>query len=557
MTRQQHLHLLRTTKKTSKKDKLVDPVLELLKGTDHRINPDLIRDIDKGDLEHIARNLETLRDWSSRDIGVKFYRWLSEHDKPNPNLPPIDFKAKVEDMEGAIMSSFFEEKGNWRKSLTIGLGAGLLLGLTVPGLWTDQIAAPFTGAEPYPNIYRVHQDAPNMFAFLTNRIASAYLTSHCDFDSKIFSLILNMQAGIISGIASTPAIRTIYSLKRTLESDDLKLEPEQFKNRFRRARISRIGGLMLYATVLGTAISGLIQGYQVRSLEQELCTQVNIPIITQIKDIKATSLEKELKQALDPFYWNKDLRDQVRDGALEVYFPTGNAVLATPHQSALRRAIGTLKGIEHYVIEGHADFRGEPEDNYKLGLDRAIAAAEIIKRENPNARITTVSVGEKEATETRDTEQLARDRKARLLLSDNPVELGVQKTDTSIYFVDNNYGMQPFWRDVQRTAFPSNKVWVSGDKKTSLQKVTLGQTTDLYEGLCELLRQSGFNTSITIVTAGSASTKEYDLALQTALGRKISVSVVGLGLDQENVSRLGTLAQQTGGVPYFISAQSE
>ena len=104
------------------------------------------------------------------------------------------------------------------------------------------------------------------------------------------------------------------------------------------------------------------------------------------------------------------------------YFNFDSAAVSTDARAVLDKIVSCFKDgagkDKNLNVVGHADPRGETEDNFALGQRRAGSVAGYLTKAGlPESRIETSSRGELEASGS-DTETWAKDRKVEILLAD-------------------------------------------------------------------------------------------------------------------------------------------
>ncbi len=123
----------------------------------------------------------------------------------------------------------------------------------------------------------------------------------------------------------------------------------------------------------------------------------------------------ERRYTMDEIRYNPPLREYMRRVDLdEITFDTGSSTLSPDQYGKLERLARIIMRVlerdpaEVFMIEGHTDAPGEPEDNLSLSDRRAEAIADILSSEFgvPPENLVTQGYGEQELKiETRDSER--------------------------------------------------------------------------------------------------------------------------------------------------------
>lgn len=526
-----------------------------LQGAQHLFpNKDTL-DIER--LGHLAHNLETMVRHRASQVDVRSLQHLQQFSpqEPRQNHIPDYYQGSIDRTISRGVQSHFESS---HSIFPLTVLYGVLLGATIPPVWIDQAVSFFTGSDPYPHIAQL-EDGLDTLSLMTNRISAVYELNGCEGWDKVGTRVWMISFTAALGALTRPIIKGLSALKTTLTPDDLVRSSEDFQRRYRNSRLGKLASFTLQAAVLATAGVGVVEQHYLWQEADLACAEPAEPVrFTKIEGIKSSSLDEYLlasalsKYQVDiPLQYGEALPTQVRNGALEVYFPTAGSSIRLRQLADIQLTEEHMGFPKDLVIEGHADQRGDVESNYQLGRRRAEAVAQVINTRQ-NRKITIVSVGEKGAAETTSEEQLALDRKARVVFYANPVELGIQRMKADNYLIDTSETMQPYWSNILQATFPSPAVFVPGENVPVLNFLHTKTDIDLYKSLAHLLRATSPNQSLTVVTAGNSRTAHYEEVRQISRDRSIALSVVGLGLSRDDIQLLGTLAQETGGSTYLI-----
>lgn len=103
--------------------------------------------------------------------------------------------------------------------------------------------------------------------------------------------------------------------------------------------------------------------------------------------------------ATPPVIGGDDADDTTAPSTMRVYFATSSAVLDTSAQGVLAKLSARAQPRAMFVLEGHADYRGDEKRNRWLSRDRAVAVRQQLVRLGIDAaRVRIGYVGEGEAT---------------------------------------------------------------------------------------------------------------------------------------------------------------
>lgn len=111
--------------------------------------------------------------------------------------------------------------------------------------------------------------------------------------------------------------------------------------------------------------------------------------------------------------------NQVRGVLQSVFFGFDQSAIAAAERPKLQEAARYLEAnpTHRLLLEGHCDWRGTSEYNLGLGDRRARSAQQYLTTLGVDGgRLETLSKGDLEATENGSTEQMARDRRAELVV---------------------------------------------------------------------------------------------------------------------------------------------
>jgi len=250
---------------------------------------------------------------------------------------------------------------------------------------------------------------------------------------------------------------------------------------------------------------------------------------------------------------------------LELYFPSGSAILSDEDYTKLEEYANSLPEKTSMLIEGYADYRGSFQINKEISGKRVGNVASILEVLGYDFQLHKVALGEKKATQnTEDEEKLQKDRKVRLVA---PAEVITQGLDTMLaatYLLDQSRSMNERstnvkrkWEEVQQYQFPQGSEVYTFSTEGRVCGGLIGLekprgSTPLYVSMYNVLTKMKENSALTVLTDGEDNQggRSVEEIVYLAHHKNITVSIIGVGL-YHNQSQLEFITTETGGKFYL------